>query len=136
MRFNEHPNTDRDVKRARYLRNAQTPFERKLWALLREGGKQKNLRFRRQQPIHPFIADFACMEARLLIELDGFSHDLQLDYDRTRDKRLRQMGFTILRYANDDVKNNVYGVVETILIHAENLVKRNRDSDFAGRPPP
>ena len=76
------------------------------------------------------------MEARLLIELDGLSHDLRQDYDRVRNKKLSEMGYSILRFTNDDVKNNVYGVVETILMHAETLVIKNLDLVPADLPPP
>lgn len=135
-RLNEHLNTPRDTRRARDLRNNASPYERKLWLVLREGAKQKDLQFRRQQPVHPFIADFACMNAQLLIELDGYSHDNRQDYDKSRDEKLRQMGFEILRFTNDDVKNNVYGVVETILRHAESLVIKNRAAVHVELPPP
>ena len=58
MRLEEHNNTAKDYKRARILRNEASPIERKLWRVLRELAALKNLKFRRQQAIHPYIADF------------------------------------------------------------------------------
>jgi very-short-patch-repair endonuclease len=89
---------------------------------LREQAKIKGLKFRRQQPIHPFIADFACMEARLIIELDGMSHDARLGYDEARDKKLKQMGYFILRFRNQDVAENLEYVVDAIITRASSLV--------------
>jgi len=95
QRFNQHLTSSADHQRARALRNSASPFEKKLWVHLRVQAKLKDLRFRRQQPIHPYIADFACMQARLLIELDGLSHDARQNYDKVRDEKLRAMGFTM-----------------------------------------
>ena len=135
-RLNEHKNSSCDNKRGRELRNSATSYERKLWNVLRIQSKLKNLRFRRQQPLHPYIADFACMEARLLIELDGFSHDARYGYDVARDGKLRAQGFSILRFTNDEVRDNVYGVVETILNRAEDLINENRKTAPVALPPP
>jgi very-short-patch-repair endonuclease len=136
MRLSEHSNTKRDYNRARSLRNDPSPFEQKLWLCLREEAKRRNLKFRRQQPIHPFIADFACMEARLIVELDGASHDTRLGYDKSRDEKLKQMGYIALRFTNQDVAKNLEYVVNTILDHAARLVLTGKKNTKRRAPLP
>jgi very-short-patch-repair endonuclease len=84
-----------------------------LWAQLRDrrpGGHK----FRRQYPIGPFIADFICFEARLVIEVDGESHDLNYAYDARRDAWFRVRGFRVWRVANEEVRRNLDGVLTMI----------------------
>jgi very-short-patch-repair endonuclease len=102
-------------ERARELRKNQTDAERKLWSSLRLL-KRDGFHFRRQAPIGDFIVDFACLSARLVIELDGGQHNLEpgRTNDATRDKRLRRRGFTILRFWNNDVMANPEGVLEIV----------------------
>ncbi|MFA4994391.1 MAG: endonuclease domain-containing protein [Bdellovibrionales bacterium] len=127
MRLCPHGNTAKDYRRARNLRNDPSPIENKLWAVLRTAAKAQKLKFRRQQALHPYIADFACMEARLLVELDGDTHAVRKKYDEARDDKLQKMGFTVLRFTNDDVMKNVDGVTETIILQAVMLVQRNKE---------
>ena len=126
MRLNAHSNTPKDYRRARSLRNDASPIEQKLWPVLRDAAKSKGLKFRRQQVIHPYIADFACMEVRLLIEIDGDTHATSKGYDEARDDKLRKIGFTVLRFTNDDVMKNVDGVAETIILNAVRLGQDNK----------
>ncbi|MDR3450478.1 MAG: DUF559 domain-containing protein [Alphaproteobacteria bacterium] len=100
-------NNKEDYLRARNLRNDASPFERKLWDGIRAMMAIRKLKFRRQQAIHPYIADFACLRARLLVELDGFSHDARQDYDASRDADLRRRDFHILRFRNEDVDESL-----------------------------
>lgn len=89
---------------ARELRKRQTPAEEVLWALLRR--KQLlGLRFRRQQQLGPFIADFYCHQARLVIEVDGEIHSVpeQTDRDDNRDAYLRENHLRVLRFSNRQV---------------------------------
>ncbi|MDR3424323.1 MAG: DUF559 domain-containing protein [Alphaproteobacteria bacterium] len=123
MRLNQHFTTTEDHRRARELRNDASPSERRLWVALRKEAAKKNLRFRRQAVIHPFIADFACMKAKLLIELDGYSHDVRQGYDQVRDEKLKKMGYSLLRFDNEDVDTNIEGVVAVILDLAEKLIQ-------------
>ena len=107
---------------ARKLRNDATAAERKLWNRIRReqiGG----FKFRRQVVLAPFIVDFACLEARLILEVDGATHssDAELARDAARAVRLRAMGFAMLRFANDDVFREIDGVVETIRLKLEGL---------------
>jgi leucyl-tRNA synthetase len=100
-------------QRARLLRKQGTLTERMLWNALLPLKQQ--IKFRRQHPLHPYIADFACISAKLIVEVDGQSHDTQLGYDAKRDVVLRKRGWTIIRFTNEDVLENLDGVVETIL---------------------
>ena len=100
----------RDTPRARELRNAATPAERALWHCL-SARKVGGWKFSRQMPVGPYFADFLCREAQLIIELDGYSHDMRQIYDNRRDRWLAQNGYRVLRFTNDDVMNNVEGVV-------------------------
>jgi very-short-patch-repair endonuclease len=99
-------------KNARILRKTMTEAERALWWLLREkqvGG----YRFRRQVPIDHYIIDFACLEARLIIEVDGGQHS-ESDSDQRRDAYLQAQGFRVLRFWNNDVLGNREGVMARI----------------------
>ena len=99
-------------QRARALRTNQTDTERKLWRELRQL-KSLGFHFRRQVPIDRFIADFACFSARLVIEVDGGQHNLTAGAkaDEQRDAYLRQHGYHVLRFWNNDVMGNLDGVM-------------------------
>jgi very-short-patch-repair endonuclease len=101
---------------ARDLRKRQTPAEKALWRTLRDR-RLRGLKFRRQFPIDPFVADFCCWEIRLIIELDGEIHAeaRQVARDRERDAFLRGSGFTILRFPNERVFGDSAGVIAEIL---------------------
>ena len=89
--------------RARHMRSVPTDAERKLWGRLRS--KQlAGIRFRRQQPIGPYIADFFCSAAKLIVELDGGQHgaDLQVEHDAARARWLAMRGYRVIRFANED----------------------------------
>jgi very-short-patch-repair endonuclease len=98
---------------ARRLRAHMTDAERKLWWLLRRKQLQ-GFRFRRQVPIGPYIADFACHSARLIVELDGGQHTVQTVYDDRRTRWLGNAGYRVLRFWNAEVFTNSDGVLETI----------------------
>lgn len=102
----------RNTPRARELRNAATPAERVLWRHLSRG--QLGAKFSRQMPLGPFFADFLCRSARLVVELDGFSHALRPEHDSARDRWMRAEGWRVLRFANAEVMGNVEGVVTAI----------------------
>ncbi len=88
-------------KFARDMRSVPTPAERKLWSLLRNK-QMAALRFRRQQPIGPYIADFFCAVAKLIVELDGGQHgiDQNIEYDEQRTRFLNDRGYRVLRFTN------------------------------------
>jgi len=102
---------------ARSLRKRQTSAERSMWTILRDR-RLRDLKFRRQFPIGPFIADFCCWEIRLVIELDGEVHAEQTERDRERDAFIRGSGFTVMRFPNDRMFEDVAGVIEEILAFA------------------
>jgi len=100
---------------AKALRKRMTPPERALWVALR-GRKVAGLKFRRQAPIGPYIADFYCHEARLVVEVDGSTHQgSQMAHDRNRDEWMRERGMRVLRVSGRDVLRKLEGVVRTII---------------------
>lgn len=100
------------TNKARLLRKNQTNVEQLLWKQLRN--KQLHYKFRRQFPIEPYITDFACLELKLIIELDGGQHSNQINYDDRRSLFLHQRGFKVIRFWNNDVSENITGVLEAI----------------------
>src|SRR4029453_14172530 len=101
--------------RAKSLRRVMTRPETLLWRYLK-AGHLDGLNFRRQVPMKTYIADFVSHSARLIIELDGESHDFesQQRYDSRRDAWFRSQGYSVLRFTNDDVMGNLEGVLEAI----------------------
>ncbi|MDP1536030.1 MAG: endonuclease domain-containing protein [Burkholderiales bacterium] len=101
------------VTRSRKLRSTLTNAEQLLWHHLRQ--KQiAGTKFRRQHPVGRYVVDFACLSARLAIEVDGGQHAENAMRDRRRDAFLESRGFHVLRFWNNDVLGNIEGVVETI----------------------
>ena len=101
------------IERARELRQTQTPPEAKLWKLLRNR-QLENYKFRRQVPIGPYFADFACLKEKLVVELDGSSHADRAQYDALRDATLASDGWRVLRIANRDLMRDEEGALLTI----------------------
>jgi very-short-patch-repair endonuclease len=101
---------------ARRMRKAMTDAELKLWNELR-AHRLMGLSFRRQMPIAGYIVDFACPSHRLIIEIDGSQHALapNVSYDETRSQRLRQDGWTVLRFWNDDILRDMDNVCTHII---------------------
>jgi very-short-patch-repair endonuclease len=97
---------------ARTLRRAMTDAERRLWARIRD--EQLGVKFRRQHPLGSYIADFACLSPKLVIELDGTQHQTQQNYDSKRDAFLRAQGFEILRFPSNAPFLNLDGVLQVI----------------------
>jgi very-short-patch-repair endonuclease len=100
---------------ARQLRSASTDAERLLWFRLR-GRRLAGLKFRRQHPLGPYIVDFVCLEERIVVEADGGQHAAAENQDAERDGWLRAQGFTVLRFWNNDIMENLEGVLEAILV--------------------
>jgi very-short-patch-repair endonuclease len=100
--------------RARELRKEMTPAEKKLWQILR-GTQLDGLYFRRQHAIGSYIVDFICIQAKLIIEIDGSSHLEQEEYDKERTRWLEEeKGYRVIRFTNNDVLRNTNGVLEAI----------------------
>jgi BirA family biotin operon repressor/biotin-[acetyl-CoA-carboxylase] ligase len=101
--------TDR-VETARRLRRDLTDAERSLWSRLRRNAL--GVHFKRQVPLGLYIADFCCLQLRLIVEADGGQHG-GLDDDK-RDAFLMSQGYRVLRFWNNDILDNVEGVLSTI----------------------
>jgi very-short-patch-repair endonuclease len=103
---------------AKTLRKQTTETEQLLWKNLR-AKRFAGLKFRRQQPIGPYIVDFVCFEKRVIVELDGGQHMLssKIRDDSTRDRWLREQGYRILRFWDNEAFTNTREVLDLIWIH-------------------
>jgi len=99
------------IDNAKDLRQNMTDAEKKIWQHLRDR-RFENLKFRRQHPIPPYVADFFCEDLNLIIELDGGQHSPETDEKRS--DFLNQQGFIVLRFWNNDVLSNIEGVLTEI----------------------
>ncbi|MCC7367603.1 MAG: endonuclease domain-containing protein [Chloroflexi bacterium] len=115
--------------RARELRREATPSEALLWTHLR-GRTLDGARFRRQQPIGPFVVDFFCAEVGLVIEVDGGVHEQQREYDEARQAQLEGAGYTVMRIVATDVLGDIAGVLA--LIRAE--LQRSKANVMRAQP--
>ena len=100
----------RDI--AKKLRKQSTDTERQLWRYLRNR-QMEGFKFRRQQPIGSYVVDFVDLERKVIVELDGGQHTLNPE-DKIRDEWLRVEGYRVLRFWDNEVFNNLTGVLETI----------------------
>jgi very-short-patch-repair endonuclease len=101
------------VEVARLLRRDATAAEETLWQALR-GRNLLGAKFRRQQPIGPFVADFYCHEQRLVVEVDGPIHRSRRAADLQRDKLLEAAGFRVLRIPSENIERSLTAVLERI----------------------
>ena len=100
-------------QRARHLRKNMTDAEHNLWARLRRR-QVHGCKFRRQQPLGPYIVDFVCLEKRLVVELDGGQHTDQQEYDARRTAWLQKQGFRVIRFWNQEVLVETEAVVQAL----------------------
>jgi len=110
---------DTSINSARALRQAMTDAERALWRRLRHD--QLGVRFRRQHPVGPYIADFACRPLRLIVEVDGGQHADSPGRDRRRDAWMASQGYTVLRFWNHLVLGDLEAVMERIHVEVNRL---------------
>lgn len=111
---------------ARHLRNNATEAERRLWQHLRR--RQVNgFKFRRQHTVGRYVCDFVCLEAGVVVELDGSQHQAQLGYDEQRNAFLKANGFRVLRFWNGSVFSESDAVIQTIF---EALTRQDLDGRF------
>jgi very-short-patch-repair endonuclease len=101
------------VSRARQLRRDSTDAEKRLWRALRS--KLPQFKWRRQMPVGPYFADFACFAEKLIVELDGGQHAISVDYYEKRRRFIEEQGYRILRFWNHDALSNTNGVIDTIM---------------------
>jgi len=101
---------------ARALRRSMTEPERRLWWHLRHRLPVEGSHFRRQVVIGPYIADFCCPRARLIVEVDGNQHgfDAEIAYDARRTAYLEEQGFRVVRFSNRDVMTEIEVVLDTV----------------------
>jgi very-short-patch-repair endonuclease len=97
---------------ANRLRKEMTKAEACLWKYVLRAGKMKGFQFRRQRPVLRYIADFMCKELMLVVEVDGSIHQLEevIKNDEIRQKALEDAGFTVLRFTNEEVLENINAV--------------------------
>ena len=132
---------DRETRtaRARDLRRRQTFAEKKLWQAVRDS-RLDGLRFRRQHPIAHYFADFACESLKLVIELDGKIHDEdeQQLYDYHRQQEIETLGWSVLRFTNDQVTTSLPTVLAAIRAQAKlaGTVTPHPPTDCVGGPLP
>ncbi|MDN4987671.1 endonuclease domain-containing protein [Bradyrhizobium arachidis] len=107
--------SERQRSRAKQLRRSMTRAETLLWSYLK-ANRIDGLGIRRQTPIGNYVADFVCSSSKLIIELDGESHDFEerQKADQRRDAFFTAEGFQVLRFTNELVMTNLEGVVQTI----------------------
>ena len=98
---------------ARCLRRNMTPAEQKLWDALK-GRQLDGLKFRPQHPVGPFILDFWCPARKLVVELDGGSHEGREAEDEARTQRLQDYGYRVIRFRNEEVLTDLPSVLERI----------------------
>jgi very-short-patch-repair endonuclease len=102
------------IARAQEFRHAMTPAEARLWSHLR-ANRLGGYHFRRQQIIEPYIVDFYCHRAALVVEVDGIIHQEQKEHDNERDQKLQELGLQVLRFTNEAIIQNLDGVLNKIL---------------------
>ena len=98
-------------KNARNLRKNLTKQEWKLWNIIKNR-QFYGFRFRRQFPIEPYIVDFICREKKIIIEIDGSQHNQtdNIEYDKNRTEFLNAQGYSVIRFWNNEIDNNIEGV--------------------------
>jgi very-short-patch-repair endonuclease len=117
--------------RGRQLRQASFVPERLLWGRVRNS--RIGIKFRRQVPLGPYVVDFFCVEAGLIVELDGRSHDETGQGDLQRQAFLESKGWRVMRFSNDTVVTDLDGVVEAIARQCEaELHRRSGQGEEGG----
>ncbi|HAI73780.1 MAG TPA: DNA (cytosine-5-)-methyltransferase [Candidatus Moranbacteria bacterium] len=97
------------LQRSRNLRKNATPQEIIIWSRIKNRNFKK-LKFRRQYQLGKYIVDFICLEKKLIIELDGWQHSEQENYDLERTNYLERQGFKVIRIWNEEINSNLDGV--------------------------
>jgi very-short-patch-repair endonuclease len=113
------PVPEKSRRFARGMRHEMTEAEDRLWHELR-GRRLGRIKFRRQVPIGAYIADFVCLDSSLIVEVDGSQH-AESRRDTVRDAELKQRGFRVLRFWNDEVLREMDSVCDTIIAYANDL---------------
>ena len=114
---------------ARELRNKATLAEVILWDKLLKNKQLKGYQFLRQRPIDKYIVDFFCKELKLIVEVDGFYHKFKKKKDKQRDNRLKEIGFTVLHFQNEEVLHDLLSIQRT-LENFEKSLEKKQSSPF------
>lgn len=122
-----------NLERAKELRREMTAPEQRLWRILRDR-RLAGLKFRRQFPIDVYIADFVCVEEKLVVEVDGMSHVGRFEFDQRREGVLREAGWRVVRVTNDDVLQNLEGVLTMIVSSAGLDAERWQNGEYGQLP--
>jgi very-short-patch-repair endonuclease len=122
-------------QKARALRTSATKSESILWYELREF-RADGIKFRRQSPIGPYIVDFVCLAAKLIVEVDGNLHETDegKHHDANRDTYLRSLGYTVIRLDEPDVADNPWHVAQVVKEKVEHLMG-DPTRPLRGHPP-
>jgi very-short-patch-repair endonuclease len=115
---------------ARKLRNESTLGEVILWNKVLRARKMCGYQFNRQFPLENYIVDFICRTLKIIIEVDGYSHNFKHEQDEIRDKKLSELGFKVLRFSEQQVRHDIDSVAEVIQQWVEKL-----ESDKSPLPP-
>jgi very-short-patch-repair endonuclease len=110
---------------ARHMRKKGTKAEASLWKYGLRAGKMRGYRFRRQRPVFNYIADFMCKELKLIVEVDGITHqdEEQIARDRQKNLDLNDAGFSVLRFTDEMVLNRI----DLVLIEIDSWIQRNEE---------
>ncbi|MBL8584593.1 MAG: endonuclease domain-containing protein [Rhizobiaceae bacterium] len=127
--MSHYPVPPANRRNARKMRKALTEPELKLWNEIR-AHRLMGTSFRRQMPIAGYIVDFACPQHQIIVEVDGAQH-AELATDPVRDRMLQELGWTVLRFWNDDVLRDIDGVCSHIVAFA-GLTQADADRQVAG----
>jgi very-short-patch-repair endonuclease len=119
---------------AKLLRHNQTRAEHRLWLQLRNK-RARDRRFRRQVRLDRYVVDFVCFSLRLIIEVDGPSHELTPGEDAIRTRRLEEQGYRIIRFSNEQVLRELDSVVETIKAVMAEMAANAGGDRFSGALP-
>ena len=113
VHYNNHYN--KNLKEfARNLRNNSTLAEVVLWEKVLRKKQLRGYSFLRQRPIENYIVDFFCKDLKLIIELDGEIHRFQKSKDKKREEEIKGLGYSIMRFDNEDILNGLPNVVRTL----------------------
>ena len=123
-----------ETDKARALRRRQTTAEDVLWQAIR-GHKLAGLKFRRQQPMGPYIVDFYCLARNLVIEVDGEIHDQQQEYDAARTEYLEAHGATVMRFRNNEILDALPVVLDRIPAVVSSRLPSPRGRGAGGEEP-
>jgi very-short-patch-repair endonuclease len=121
------------LQQSRDLRHLLTPAEAKVWKAVRNS--RLGFKIRRQHPIFRFIADFYCAQSKLVIEIDGDIHTEpdRKEYDAERTRWLEGLGYRVIRFQNNEIHENINGVLKTILSACTIPSPRKEKSQAEGR---